>query len=149
MNTGVFISGPFGEAITRYYQEFDNEMDKKGYENPFWRKQQISNQAFSNLNTNFATDKRFFLKQKPLSTNTKETQPQVLVQGKKYISIEDYIRQRDEYTVMKIYEISRLSDELKKFLIDKDMEYMIKKMKPCLVGDKQCNMFCPDFPCNE
>ena len=42
----MVVVGPFGSAVMRYQMEFEKEMNKQNYENPFTRQQALVNNIF-------------------------------------------------------------------------------------------------------
>ena len=149
MNNKLPVLNQFGVLAMQYSSEFDKMMVEQGYENPFLRKQQLVQGALQNLNKNLLTDKREWLVKKPLSTDTSETQPQVLTSGLKYISRDDYIKQREEYIIRKLYEKFGMTDGLMDRIKYLKMEHLLSELKPCMAGDKQCTFMCPHYPCEE
>lgn len=145
----LIVVNQFGALAMQLNSEFDKKMTQEGYENPFLRRQNLVQGALKNLNKNLLTDKREWLIKKPLSTDTTETQPQVMTSGLKYISQQDYIKQRDEYVTRKLYEKFGLTDDLIARIKYLKLEYLLEELKPCLAGDRQCTFLCPHYPCGE
>lgn len=148
MNNNAFVVDNFGYLQMEYEAEFHKKMKDEGYEDPFWRRQQAARNLLNNLNINNSTDPRQWLVKKPLPTTTEEKQPQVLTPGKKYISCEEYTRQENEYIARSLYAKFGMDDRVRNYLIHIGREDLITELKPCMAGDRQCSLFCPDFPCD-
>ena len=148
MSNGLFTIDNYGFMQMEFIEEFSQMMKDNGYEDPFWRHQQKAKQLFENMNANAKTDIRQWLVKNPLPTTYEETQPQVLTPGKKYISQEDWNIKKHEYVACKLYEMFGMDERLQLYCKHNNVEYLIKELKPCMAGDRQCSLFCPDFPCS-
>lgn len=139
-DSGPIVISSYGAACMRYSEEFSKKMRNEGYENPFARQQALARKMFKrNTDGSVSID---LSKEEHLPEGT------TLDPAKKYISVDDWIDQRERYVADKIYQewdwehfTSYVTDSHKNI---KDMlEY--ECYKPCETGDGQCTMFCPQL----
>lgn len=136
----MVVVGPFGSAVMRYQMEFEKEMNKQNYENPFTRQQAL----ISNI----------FQRQKDGSVIVDRSKEKTLLEGetldptKKYITTDEWIDKRERYIADKIFhnwDWEHFSNYVA------DSHHNIADMlnyecyKPCESGDGQCTLFCPQL----
>ena len=138
-NDPVMVLTNEGYQKLQFIEEFDKYMEEQGYENPFWRELQTTRKLFDKKN-----------RKKTLTIikhgEKPEETPTVITPGKKYISIEDYMKRRNEYVTIKIYENFGFDAALKE-IENYKLQHLLERLRPCLTGDRQCSMLCPIFPC--
>ena len=131
---------PFGSAVMRYQMEFEKEMYKQNYENPFTRQQELFNNILQRREDgSFILDRS---KEKTL------LEGETLDPTKKYITTDEWIDKRERYIADKIFH----NWDWEHFLnYVTDSNHNIADMlnyecyKPCESGDGQCTLFCPQL----
>ena len=136
----MVVMGPFGSAVMRYQMEFEKEMNKQNYENPFTRQQALVNNIFQRREDgSFIIDRS---KEKTL------LEGETLDPTKKYITTDEWIDKRERYIADKIFH-NWDWEHFSNYVTDPNhniadmLDY--ECYKPCESVDGQCTLFCPQL----
>ena len=136
----MVVVGPFGSAVMRYQMEFENEMYKQNYENPFTRQQALVSNIFQRREDgSFIMDRS---KEKTL------LEGETLDPTKKYITTDEWIDKRERYIADKIFH-NWDWEHFSNYVTDPNhniadmLDY--ECYKRCESVDGECTLFCPQL----